>query len=162
MSTPGSPEIDAAALGAGLARSVMGRFSAPSDTLAGFATAMSLQPDRLQEELAYLSIVTMHFCIGAVIEDPSARGRIAAAYYGTLWSAPPWRATEEGLLARVLDYESAINNPHPEFGRAYGVGRVFARWCAAAHDVPVIEFGARAYLDQLPPILGLLRDVVVV
>jgi hypothetical protein len=162
MSDPGPPAIDATALGAELARSVMGRFGEPGERTTGFAAAMALPVDRLQDELAYLTVVTMHFCIGAAIGDASARARVAAAFHGTLWSSAPWRATEDGLQARVLDYETAFNNPHPQMGRAYGVGRAFARWCGAAHDVPVIEYGARAYMEQLQPILELLNGVRVV
>jgi hypothetical protein len=58
-------------------------------------------------------------------------------------------------------YQDALNNPHPEFGRGYGIGRAFARFCGATHDLPVIELGARAYVEQLPPILTLLRGVLV-
>jgi hypothetical protein len=33
--------------------------------------------------------------------------------------------------------------------------------CGASHDVPVIEVGALSYVEQLPPILSLLRGVTV-
>jgi hypothetical protein len=161
MSEATPPRIDADALGAELARSVIARFGAPGEGITAFAAAMSLEAERVQDELAYLSIVTMHFCIGVAIDDPSARARVAAAFHGTLWSAPSWRATADGLQSRILEYETALNRPHPQLGRAYGVGRAFARRCGAAHDVPVIEFGARGYVDQLTPILGLLRGVTV-
>jgi len=36
---------------------------------------------------------------------------------------------------------------------------VFARLCGASHDVPMIELGATAFVEQLAPILGLLRSV---
>lgn len=155
-------EVGAEALGAELARSVIGRFGQPGEGVSSFASSLSLETERVQDELAYLSIVTMQFCIGAVVEDPDLKARVTAAFYRTLWSDPPWRATVEGLTSRVLEYERALNNPHPQFGRPYGIGRAFARLCGAAHDVPVIELGARGYLDQLTPILGLLRSVTVV
>ena len=154
--------IAAEALGAELARSVRERSGPPADGIVAFASAMSLNPERVQDELAYLSIVTMHFCIGAAIEDEPLRLRVAGGFYHTLWSGAPWRASAGGLETRTLEYETALNNPHPELGRAYGLGRGFARQCAAAQDVPVIEFGARAYVEQLSPILSLLRSVTIV
>jgi len=78
-----------------------------------------------------------------------------------LWTGDSWRARPADLDARTPAYEEALNHPHPDYGRGYGVGRTFARLCGATHDLPVIEFGARAYVEQLPPILTLLRGVVV-
>ena len=47
-------------------------------------------------------------------------------------------------------------------GRAYAIGRTFARHCHCSHEVAVIEFGARAYMEHLPPMLALVRGVTVV
>ena len=154
--------IEARTLGAELARSVRARSGPPADGIVAFAAAMALDPERVQDELAYLAIVTMHFCIGAAVEDAAVRARVAAGFYLALWAGDPWRASMEGLESRTTDYESALNHPHPELGRAYGIGRGFARQLGAAQDVPVIEFGARAYLEQLSPILGLLRGLTIV
>jgi hypothetical protein len=155
------PQIQAEVLGAELARSVVRRFGPAGEGVTALASAMRLESERVQDELAYLSIVTLHFCIGVAMENSSSRARVTAAFYQTLWS-DPWRATADGLEVRVREYERALNSPHPQYGRAYGMGRAFARMCAASHEVPVIEFGARAYLDQLTPILDLLRGVTAV
>ena len=45
--------------------------------------------------------------------------------------------------AREREYQHLLSQPHPEYGRGYGVGRVFARLCGASHDVPVIGLGRR-------------------
>jgi hypothetical protein len=155
------PFISADALGEELARSVRQRTESVPERLADFATAMSLDAERVRVELAYVSIVTMHFCVGAAVADRAHRTQVLAAFYRGLWSGPAWRANEAGLTGRVPQYETALNNPHPDLGRGYGMGRVFARLCGASHDVPVIEFGALAYVEQLPPILTLLRGVTV-
>lgn len=67
-----------------------------------------------------------------------------------------------GLAARVRDYKDAFNHPPPELGRAYVIGRTFARHCHCTHEIAVIEFGARASMEQLAPRLGLLRSVALV
>ena len=58
-------EIGAEALGAELAHSVKARAAMPGAGITGFAATMAIDPERLQDELAYLSIVTMHFCVSA-------------------------------------------------------------------------------------------------
>ena len=154
-------DVTAEALGAQLARSVKARASiAPGTAVAEFGASMAIDPERLRDELAYLSIVTMHFCVGAVLAGELG-GRVLASYYRELWAGDPWLARPAELDARTPAYQEAFNHPHPDVGRGYGVGRTFARLCGATHDVPVIEFGARAYVEQLPPILTLLRSVVV-
>ena len=156
MTTDVNPE----ALGARLARSVRSRFESPGDGVRNFAQAMTLDFERVQSELAYLSIVTMHFCISTAF-DADILGRVLAAFYGELWRGVAWIATAEEFDARAEPYQSALKHPHPKLGRGYSVGRAFATLCGASHDLPVIEFGARAYVEQLPPILGLLRSVTV-
>lgn len=59
----------------------------------------------------------------------------------------------------MREYQHLLSQPHPEYGRGYGVGRVFARLCGASHDVPVIGLRATAFVEQLAPILGALRAV---
>jgi hypothetical protein len=153
-------EITAEALGAQLAQSVKARAAMPGAGVTGFAATMAIDPERLRDELAYLSIVTMHFCVSAGLA-PDVAPRVLAAYYRELWTRDAWRARSAELDARTPAYETALNYPHPDYGRGYGMGRAFARLCGATHDLPVIEFGARAYVEQLPPILTLLRGVVV-
>ena len=155
------PPITADSLGEELARSIRQRAERVPDSLEDFANSMSLDAERLRIELAYLSIVTMHFCVGAALGDRTQQARVLASFYRGLWSGISWRASESGLAERLPQYETALNNPHPDLGRGYGMGRVFARQCGASHDVPVIEFGALAYVEQLPPILTLLRGVTV-
>ncbi len=151
--------IDAAALGAALARSVLARAAYLSPGLVEFATRMNVPRERVQSELAYISIITMHFCIGVVFGQSGLDAAIVNGFYRTVWAAPEWCATERGWRSRVREYQHLLSQPHPDYGRAYGVGRVFARLCGASHDVPVIELGATAFVEQLAPILGLLRSV---
>ena len=155
------PSITADALGEELARSVRQRAENVPESLADFVRTMNLDAERVRVELAYLSIVTMHFCVGVALADRTQQTRVLAAFYRGLWSGSAWLASEPELNERVPQYETALNNPHPDLGRGYGMGRVFARLCGASHDVPVIEVGARAYVEQLPPILALLRGVTV-
>ena len=158
----GEPFVDvtAEALGAELAGSVKARAALAGAGVTGFAATMAIDPERLQDELAYLSIVTMHFCVSAGLA-PEVTPRVLGSYYRALWSGDAWRARPADLDARTPAYEHALNHPHPDYGRGYGMGRTFARLCGATHDLPVIELGARAYVEQLPPILTLLRGVVV-
>jgi hypothetical protein len=147
-------------LGVELARGIRAQADAMSDGVAGFARSHSLDADRLHVELIYLSILTTQFALGVALGESHAR--VGAAFERALWAADPWRASASGLAARLREYKDAFNHPHPEMGRAYVIGRTFARHCHCSHEVAVIEFGARAYMDQLPPILGLLRSVTVV
>ena len=110
-----------------------------------------LDAERVRVELAYLSIVTMHFCVGVALADRAQQTRVLAAFYRGLWSGSAWLASEPGLNERVPQYETALNNPHPDLGRGYGMGRVFARLCGASHDVPVIEVGARGLRGAVAP-----------
>ena len=161
-----SPEADARvsvqaeALGARLAQSVLSR-SCGGAGLEEFAARMNLEPDRVLTELAYVSVITMHFCVSVVFGPDSEDVRVLEGLYRALWSGDPWCATERGWRARVREYQHLLSQPHPEFGRAYGVGRTFARLCGASHDVAVIELGATAFVEQLAPILGVLRSVTV-
>lgn len=150
------------ALGVELARGVKTRADAIGEGVAGFARALSLDADRLQVELIYLSILTTQFALSVALGAGESNARVGAAFERALWSGEPWRASAGGLVARLRDYRDAFNNPHPELGRAYVIGRTFARHCHCSHEIAVIEFGARAYMDQLPPMLGLLRSVSVV
>jgi hypothetical protein len=153
-----APVIDAEVLGSSLAASVIARssgFSAAADSL---ARALDLDPRRVQGELAYVSIFTVHFCVHAVFDDALA-ARVVHTMYEALWAAPEtWSTTREGASERARDYADALAHPHAEYGRAYTVGRVFARWCGASHDVVVVECGARAYMTQLAPLVAFLRQ----
>jgi hypothetical protein len=64
------------------------------------------------------------------------------------------------LRARAPEYRDALRHPHPEHGRPYSVGRAFARGCGCSHEIAAIEFGAIAYMSQLPPMLEGLRTGV--
>jgi hypothetical protein len=151
--------IDPTALGAALARSVLSRAADLSSGVVEFARRMNVPRERIQSELAYVSIITMHFCIGVVFGQGGSETAILNGFYRTLWTAPEWCATERGWRSRVREYQHLVSQPHPEYGRAYGVGRVFARLCGASHDVPVIELGATAFIEPLAPLLDLLRSV---
>jgi hypothetical protein len=159
---PATTTITAEALGATLARSLVVRASRPGDGVSSLAARLSLNPSRVTRELGYLSILTAHFCVGVVLKDEPALARVVAAFYRALWSGVRWGPHPSGLSRRMADYEDAFNNPDPELGRVYRVGREFARRCRAREDVAVIELGARAYLEQLPLSLDLLRGVSVV
>ena len=149
-------------LGAELARAVMARADTPGEGVAGFSTALSLDADRVHVELIYLSILTTQFALGVALGAGESNARVTAAFERALWSGAPWRASASGLRARRREYKDAFNHPHPELGRAYVIGRTFARHCRCSHEVAVIEFGARAYMEHLAPMLGLLRSVTLV
>jgi hypothetical protein len=151
----------AGVLGADLAASVIARALRSGDSAASFAGPLNLDPERVRSELAYLSIFTMHFCIDSVFGGSPACGDVLRAFYDALWSRDDWGPTASGVERRIREYGGAFEHPHPEYGRGYWTGRVFARLCGASHDVAVIEFGARAYVSQLPPILTFLRSVTV-
>jgi hypothetical protein len=153
--------VHAETLGERLGQSVLSRSVGTDSALGEFAARMNLERDRVQAELAYVSIITMHFCVSVVFGREGEDVRVLDGFYRTLWSAPPWCATERGWRSRVREYQHLLSQPHPDFGRAYGVGRTFARLCGASHDVAVIELGAIAFVEQLAPILGLLRSVTV-
>jgi hypothetical protein len=153
VSAPVSAEI----FGAELARSVIEQTRQVGDGVQALVQRLSLDASRVVRELGYLSVFTMRFCIGATLEDDATRARVLEAFYAALWTDRAWGPHVSGLERRAPDYEHAFNNPHPDYGRGYPIGRAFARWCHARDDVAVIELGARVYVEQLPRILGLLR-----
>jgi hypothetical protein len=155
VQTPVSPDV----LGAELAASVIARALRMREPAALIANSMSLHRDRVQGELAYMAIFTMHFCIHTALGEHPACPQVISAFYNGLWSRNDWGATPKGAERRVRRYGDAFNNPHPEYGRGYWTGRVFARLCGASHELAVIEFGARTFVTQLPPILSFLRTV---
>ncbi len=148
-------------LGADLAASVIARALRSGETAASLARPLNLDPERVRTELAYLSIFTMHFCIDSVFSGSPTCDVLLGAFYDALWSRDDWGATASGIERRIREYGDAFERPHPEYGRGYWTGRVFARLCGASHDVAVIELGAHAYVSQLPPILTFLRSVAV-
>lgn len=150
------------ALGAELARAVRARADIPGDSVAELARALSLDADRLQTELVYLSILTTQFALGVALGSGDAHTRAASAFERALWSSGAWRASATGLTARRREYRDAFNHPHPELGRGYVIGRTLARHCNCSHEVAAIEFGARVYMEQLASALGVLRSVTVV
>jgi hypothetical protein len=156
--TQGQVPVSAELFGAELARSVVERTSEPGEGVQSLAARLSLSPSRVTRELGYLSVFTMRFCVTAVLEDDTARARVLGAFYAALWADGSWGPHASGLTRREADYEDAFNNPHPDYGRGYRLGRVFARWCRAREDVAVIELGARAYVQQLPRVLHVLRS----
>jgi len=149
----------AEALGVELARGLRTRAEVPGEGVTGFAKALSLDQDRLQVELVYLSIVTSQFALGVALGTDESSACVGAALERALWYGPPWRASAGGLTARLREYRDAFNHPHPELGRAYVIGRTFARHCHCSHEIAVIEFGARAYMDQLSLTIALLKSV---
>lgn len=147
-----------AALGVALAHAVTTRAETTAPDVTALARTLSLDAGRVQVELTCLSILITEFCIDVVLEEPDAR-RVRQVFEGALWAAPPARATATDVGARASEYRDALRHPHPELGRAYGVGRVFARGCGCSREVAAIEFGAGAYMAQLPPMLECLRGV---
>jgi len=150
--------VSAERLGADLAASVVERTMLPGGGVQALAARLSLDPARVTRELGYLAVFTMRFCIGTVLGGDPALSRLLGAFYTALWSRDSWGPHASGMSRRAADYEDAFAPPHEDYGRAYPVGRVFARWCHARDDVAVIELGARAYVEQLPRVLDLLRS----
>jgi hypothetical protein len=70
------PSITADALGEELARSVRQRAENVPESLADFVRTMNLDAGRVRVELAYLSIVTMHFCVGVALADRTQQTRV--------------------------------------------------------------------------------------
>lgn len=147
-----------AALGVSLARAVTTRAETTTSDVTALARTLSLDAGRVHVELACLSILITEFCIDVALEEPDAR-RVRQVFEDALWAAPPAHATPGDADARASEYRDALRHPHPEFGRAYGVGRVFARGCGCSREVAAIEFGAGAYMAQLPPMLECLRGI---
>ena len=77
-------------------------------------------------------------------------------------TSAPGGVDHAGLTAREREYRGAFGNPHPELGRAYSIGRTFARLCHSSREVAVVECGARVYIEQLAARLKLLTEVIVV
>jgi hypothetical protein len=147
-----------AALGVALAHAVTTRAQTTAADVAELARTLSLDASRVQVELACLSILVTEFCIDVALTDADAR-RVRGVFEDAVWTSPPGGLTRAAVRARLSEYRDALGHPHPELGRAYGVGRVFARGCGCSHEVAAIEFGARAYMAQLPPMLECLRGV---
>jgi hypothetical protein len=156
------PAARAADLAADLASALATRVYSTADAVQTLVRSMSLDPTRVAAEYAYLLIVITQFCIDAGVNHPHARAAVDRAFESAVQSVAALRASERGIRLRRHAYGEALSNPHPEFGRAYSVGRVFARYCDASLEVAVIDFGARTYMEQLPPMLGRLRSVTVV
>jgi hypothetical protein len=156
------PPTRAADLASDLAWALATRLRSTGGDVSALARSMSLDPNRVAAEYAYLLVVITQFCIDAGLSDPQAREALATAFESAAQSVAAPRASERGMHLRRRAYGEALANPHPDFGRAYSVGRVFARYCDAAREIAVIEFGARTYMEQLPPMLGRLRSVTVV
>jgi hypothetical protein len=155
------PVTHAADLAADLAWALATRVHSTTDDVNALVRAMSLDPTRVAVEYAYLLIVITQFCIDAGVDAAHGRAALAKAFESAARAVASLRASERGIQLRRHAYGDALANPHPEFGRAYSVGRVFARYCDASHEVAVIDFGARTYMEQLPPMLGRLRSVTV-
>jgi hypothetical protein len=149
-------------LGVELARAVLTQAETPGEGVAGFSTSLSLDGERLHVELIYLSILTTQFALSVALGAGESTARVIATFERALWAGAPWRASASGLEDRRREYIDAFNHPHPQLGRAYVIGRTFARYCGCSHEVAVIEFGARAYMGQLAPMLRLLRSVTLV
>ena len=156
------PTAAAADLAADLASALATRVHSTADEVQTLVRTMSLDPVRVAAEYAYLLIVVTQFCIDAGVDEPQPRTALGRAFKSAVQSAAALRASARGIELRRHAYGDALSNPHPEFGRAYSVGRVFARYCDASLEVAVIDFGMRTYMDQLPPMLGRLRSVTVV
>jgi hypothetical protein len=151
----------AAALAAFLAGTLVTRLESSRADVDALAQAMSLDQARVRTELSYLLVATTQFCIAAAI-DAEAEPRLQAAFAQAALAAKRLAITPRGLRVRMRDYRDALQHPHPEFGRAYSVGRVFARYCDASRELAVLEFAAQTYMAQLPPMLARLRGVNVV
>lgn len=152
--------IGAEALGRELARMLTDQAPSHERDSSALAKALSLDAERVCVELAYLLILTSEFCVGVALGDTRVKTRVVEAFEQALWTSAPWRVTSTGLRARLREYRDALSHPHPELGRAYVVGRTFARHCGCSPDVAAIDFGARAYIEQLPRVLARLRGGV--
>ena len=156
---PSAPPSEPAATLAGmLAGTLVTRLESSGADVDALARAMSLDVSRVRVELSYLLVVTTQFCIAAAV-DEEAQALLQSEFASAALAARPLALTPRGLRVRMREYRDALQHPHPELGRAYSVGRVFARFCDAARELAVIEFAAHTYMAQLPPMLGRLREV---
>ncbi len=156
-----SAVLGAGTLGRALAQSVIAERGPLGASMAEFARALSLDPDRLTIELFYLSVLTTRFAIDIGLSEPGGPAVRGAFEHAILASAGD-RVNEAGLMGRLHEYRDAFSDPHPELGRAYSIGKTFARLCHSAREVAVIECGARIYIEQLASRLKLLAEVTVV
>jgi hypothetical protein len=159
---PATPAVlGAATLGRALAQSVIAESGPLAAGAAAFARAWSLEADRLTVELFYLSLLTTRFAVDVGL--PAREGAEArAAFEHALLASAGDRVNEAGLAARLREYRDAFADRPPELGRAYAIGRTFARLCHSGREVAVIECGARVYIEQLAARLRLLAEVTVV
>ena len=159
---PDEPAIlGPATLGRALAQSVIAESGPLGAGTTAFARALSLDADRLTAELFYLSLLTTRFAIEAGL-PADCGAEVQAAFEHALMACGSERVNEAGLKARLREYRDAFGDPHPELGRAYSIGRTFARLCHSGREVAVIECGARVYIEQLAARLKLLAEVTVV
>jgi hypothetical protein len=162
MRVGGTPTVlGAATLGRSLAQSLIAELGTLAAGAAARARDWSLDADRLTTELVYLSVLTTGFAIETGLPAPGAAETRAAFEHAVLTSAPGG-VDHAGLTAREREYRGAFGNPHPELGRAYSIGRTFARLCHSSREVAVVECGARVYIEQLAARLKLLTEVIVV
>jgi hypothetical protein len=156
----GPAAVASGTLGHSLAQAIMSGGSQPGDGAASFARTLSLDAARLHLELTYLSLLTTRFAIDLTFAGDAAAGVIHG--FDDALRGGVWHGTHAGLLARRREYRDAFTRPHPDLGRAYSIGRTFARLCGSRHELAVIELGARAYIERLPAVLQVLRGLTVV
>ena len=152
--------LAAADLGLALARAMLSEAGQPGEGTRAFARSSSLDPLRLQMELTWLLALTTRFAVAAAL--PGEVGERVIRSFDEAVGAGASKRVEAGYAQRLRDYHDAFTSPHPELGRAYSIGNTFARLCGSRHEVPVIEYGARAYVERLPRLLTLLGAVNVV
>jgi hypothetical protein len=80
--------IDPLSLGAALARSVLERSRDLSPGIVEFAARMNVPRERLQAELGYVAIITMHFCIGVVFARTVRTRRSSTGFIEPCGRAP--------------------------------------------------------------------------
>ena len=101
---------------------------------------------------------SVHIVLSRVREPKSEETKVdlLKAFQNQIQKRLARRAAHVCLVDRLPYYAVAADEPHPDLGRAYSLGKLFAKFCNRPDDPRVVMFGSTIYgnvVSVFPPIL---------
>jgi hypothetical protein len=151
-------------LGVDLARKVVASADSTPPAVTELARVVNADVNALLVELAYLEIFIVDFLVTEVLGPSTPQRRwVLNAFYGRLQQhSANWAGVLEDIHPRFAAYAHAANHPHPQYGRGYSFGKVFAMACGKSNDIALVGAGMDRFDRALKTLLPFIRSAGVV
>ena len=124
---------------------------------AEFASKFGTDPQRMRTEVLYLKVFLVDLFTYTGLGQTQEKAEVLDAFYGLLTGRLSHLFVMADFEGRARSYMAAARQPHPKYGAAWSLGKVFASLCGHAMDAAVITYASVIY-GAMAPVADLVKS----